>query len=628
MSAMLQEIFAFILIFTLYGLTYSNWQQCNGKCYYFGKNKMSFVEQKSYCNGIIKGVSRQADFGTSDSQTITSILSACHLSTIDQEPYWINMINLYGHPTCRTIVFTGKDVQVNGDVLCLSKMYSLCEITNTTLCQPTSNNTGKILTSKFVDLPEESKSYVLSSFQHSYCRAKELCESDWNNDISPVRQNNSFWAQLGIKLGLRGAMKLSFWIKSSGVSCLKTGELGNMIYYEGPLNFHMEQKSTNEFHQVLCVKNITVTTTTQKTTKAISTNDLHHHTSPSMIPALHETVESQTRIQTQTKVTSKQKPETPTTSINVLIPSSMQTKALATAKKQQYKTPTSSGSTGSLAPSTIRPHIISTNRLNAATITTLPTSMSTIGRSVLPSTSTFKQTKVKSTVLSATSVTTMHYMLFSKTTKASRNYPKSTGSHSMPVRESTIEQKTANGQSYEQSWISIGLEKYYVNHNQMTYKSASIFCGEIMNSTLVRFLNPLKYFKILGEINLPDNSFWVGAHGFDEGTLPTDCLSYWASNMTLMTSPCHFNMMSVCSKSLDESNVSHVLNNPDFKTMLREMSVLKNGTGRRVRKLTCAKDPRVSAKAAGFTGMFLICSLITLVVISDLLSLISSVKKR
>jgi hypothetical protein len=213
-----------------------------------------------------------------------------------------------------------------------------------------------------------------------------------------------------------------------------------MIYYEGPLNFHMEHKSTNEFHQVLCVKNITVTTTTQKTTKAISTNDLHHHTSPSMIPALHETVESQTRIHTKTKVTSKQKPETPTTSINVLIPSSMQTKALATAKKQQYKTPTSSGSTGSLAPSTIRPHIISTNRLNEATITTLPTSMSTIGRSVLPSTTKYKQTKVKSTVLRASSVTTLHYMLSSKTNQSMKNY--STRSHSTSATESTIEQKT------------------------------------------------------------------------------------------------------------------------------------------------------------------------------------------
>jgi hypothetical protein len=83
------------IVVLLLGLTYSNWQMCNGKCYYFGKNKMSFVDQKSYCNGIIKGVSRQADFGTSDSQTITSVLSACHLTTIDQEPYWINMISEY-----------------------------------------------------------------------------------------------------------------------------------------------------------------------------------------------------------------------------------------------------------------------------------------------------------------------------------------------------------------------------------------------------------------------------------------------------------------------------------------------------------------------------------------------------
>ncbi|XP_060556953.1 uncharacterized protein LOC132717485 [Ruditapes philippinarum] len=194
---------------TVKGLTYSNWQMCNGKCYNFGKNKMSFVDQKSYCNGIINGVSRQSDFGTSDSQTITSVLSACHLSTVDQEPYWINM--------------------------------------------------------KFVDLPEESKSYVLSSFQHPYCRAKEICESDWNIDISPVRQNDSFWAQLALKLGLRGKMKLSFWIKNSGVLCLNTSELGNVIYYEGPLNFHMEHTSTNEFHQVLCVKNMSVSTTTQQT---------------------------------------------------------------------------------------------------------------------------------------------------------------------------------------------------------------------------------------------------------------------------------------------------------------------------------------------------------------------------
>jgi hypothetical protein len=70
---------------------------------------------------------------------------------------------------------------------------------------------------EFVDLPEESKSYVLSSFQHPYCRAKELCVSEWNIDISPVRLNNSFWPQLAIKLGLRGEMKLSFWIKSSGM---------------------------------------------------------------------------------------------------------------------------------------------------------------------------------------------------------------------------------------------------------------------------------------------------------------------------------------------------------------------------------------------------------------------------
>jgi uncharacterized membrane protein len=61
----------------------------------------------------------------------------------------VNVIiaDFYGHLTCRTIVFTGKDVQVNGDVSCSSTMYSLCEITNTTLCQPTSYNTGNILTS-------------------------------------------------------------------------------------------------------------------------------------------------------------------------------------------------------------------------------------------------------------------------------------------------------------------------------------------------------------------------------------------------------------------------------------------------------------------------------------------------
>jgi hypothetical protein len=73
---------------------------------------------------------------------------------------------------------------------------------------------------------------------------------------------------------------------------------------------------------------------------------------------------------------------------------------------------------------------------------------------------------------------------------------------------------------------------------------------------------------------------------------------------------------SVCRRILG-GDLSGVLETPEFKTMIREMTVLKNGTKRQIRKLTSAKDKRVSSQATGGVGVFIICSVIVVMLMSD-----------
>ncbi|XP_045165276.2 uncharacterized protein LOC123529124 [Mercenaria mercenaria] len=80
-----------------------------------------------------------------------------------------------------------------------------------------------------------------------------------------------------------------------------------------------------------------------------------------------------------------------------------------------------------------------------------------------------------------------------------------------PARSSMQNLATSLLASTDAVWDRIEQEEYFVDYNPMNYNQAETFCREVMNASLVMFLNPLRYFTVLAQIALTNNSFWVGA---------------------------------------------------------------------------------------------------------------------
>lgn len=104
-------------------------------------------------------------------------------------------------------------------------------------------------------------------------------------------------------------------------------------------------------------------------------------------------------------------------------------------------------------------------------------------------------------------------------------------------------------------------------------------------------------------------------------------MSYSRENLTLSTSECKFPKYSICSRSLVVA-VQHVLGDPLFKTMIKEMTIERNTTQKSIRKLICIQDNRSSAQTAGGFSVFVIGLMVALLVLSDLSNLVTNENRK
>ncbi|XP_045165275.2 uncharacterized protein LOC123529123 isoform X2 [Mercenaria mercenaria] len=243
-------------------------------------------------------------------------------------------------------------------------------------------------------------------------------------------------------------------------------------------------------------QNPTKTTTTMSqintpypTTPTMLQTNSHNPTTPTILKTDTQNQTTPITLQTNKTLPNTHNPNTPTTShINMTLPNTQNLTTTTTT------TTTTTSQTN-------------TNSLNTRNLTTPATSQT--------NTTSLNTRNPTTPATSQTNTTSQSSVKISTTQKETSVKPKTTAepSNTQSVTSSTVSSlKTASGQE----WTTVGQEEYFINYDPMSYNKAARFCHEMKNASLVKFLDPIRYFTVLAQIALRNSSFWVGGTAWSE----------------------------------------------------------------------------------------------------------------